>query len=553
MVAINVKEQETAEYHIRRLDKMKGDRGTLEAHLQEVSERVIPRKSHVTYRKVKGSKRDPEITDSTAVFANQNMASGLYGHLFSGRWFGLKARKKDINDSEDVQNWFMEVTRILLEELAVSNFNDEIFELLIDIGWCGTPCIGVDPGKETLLTFETFHINEYFIAEDNKGKIDTNYRKFKYTARQAVQEWGEKNLGKDVMEAYNSPKPENMDKEFWFLHVLFPRKEHDKSYPALSSRQPIASLWIDVKAKKVIKIDGYYEMPKFVTRWVKMSNELYGRSQGMFLLPEIKSANHDKKWLSKAISKAISPVILAPDDGFIGTVRTNENSIIYYRRSLQGKDKPEQWVSKARVDWAREELNETRRIIKVGFFNDLFVMLGELKGKMTAFEIAERIEEKHSLIIAPVGRLQSSLCNGMIRRCINILGRARRLPPVPRELAGQEYEIEYISKLALALKIIEVRALSQGMNIIEPFLEGKPDMMDNYDTDEIARGVAERLGWPVEWIRDIDLRDEMREDRLRAEQAVQAAELAAGAADAVPKLQKKTEEGSPLEALVGAT
>jgi len=211
MVAVNIKEQETAEYHIRRVDKMKSDRGTLDSHLQEVAEKVMPRKDHVTTVREKGKKRDPTIYDSTAETANQNMASGLYGHLFSGRWFGLKARKKNINDSEGVKGWFMEVTRILLEELAVSNFNLEIYELLLDIGWCGTPCISVNPGVDTLLSFETEHISEYFIAENNKGKVDTIYRRFKYTARQAVQEWGKEEVGEDVLKAYNSTKPGERD------------------------------------------------------------------------------------------------------------------------------------------------------------------------------------------------------------------------------------------------------------------------------------------------------------------------------------------------------
>ncbi len=549
--AVPVKEQDTAEYHIRRVNKMKADRGTLESHLQEVSERVLPRKGYITLIRTKGVKRDPTIYDTTAETANQNMASGLFGHLFSGRWFGLKARNKDINDTEAVQNWFMEVTRILLEEMAVSNFNLEIYEFLLDLGWCGTPCIDVNPGTDTLLNFETYHFSEYFIAENNKGKVDTNYRRFKYTARQAVQEWGIDNVSEDIKKAYGSEKPEDRDKEFWFIHAIFPREEYSTSYPALKSRQPIASLWIDIKNKSVIKVDGIYEMSKFTPRWVKTSNDLYGRSQGMAMLPDIKSANHARKELKMGLSLSINPRILSPDDGIVGTLKGNPGTVLYYRKTLQGTDKPKAFHTGARIDWAQEGLKETRMIIKQGFFNDLFAMLTELTGQKTAFEIAERIEEKHSLIIAPIGRLQSELANGMIRRCINILGRAGRLPPVPQELAGQQYEIEYISKLALALKIIEVRALGQGLAVIDTFRE-TTDIMDNYDTDEIGRGVAQRLGWPVEWLRDIDKRDEMRQARAEDRAAEQAAELAAGAADAVPKLQKETESGSPLEAMAGA-
>lgn len=545
------KEEDRATEIIRRFDRLKGDRGTLEQNLQEVAERVIPRKSWVTTEYVKGQKRDPRMYDSTAVFANQYMASGLYAHLTppNQKWFGLKAKNKALNDSENVRRWFMEVTRILHEELAASNYNNEINELYLDIGWCGTPCLEVKQGKETLFNFKNHNISEYVIAENSEGKVDTVIRKFKYSARQAVQEWGKENLGEDVQKAYGEPK--DIDKEFEFIHAITPREEHSDGFPATKNRQPIASEYVDVKAKKMIKVDGYYEMPKMVPRWVKFSGDVYGRSQGMFALPEIKSANFTEKQLQIALEKEVSPTILAPDDGFVGTVRTSANSIMYYRKSLQGDNKPAPFKTGANLDWVFKGAERKWTVIQKAFFNDLFVMLQEQTKTQTAFEIAERIEEKWSMIIAPVGRLNSELNNPMIRRIIGIAGRAGRLPAVPPELVGQEYEIEYVSKLALALKILEVRSLTSGLDVMDKMLEFAPDMRDNWDTDNIARGVPERLGWSEDWIRDKDERDEMRQARVEKEQAEQAAMLAIEAAKAAPGVSKNVEPESVLAQMAG--
>lgn len=552
MVAPTKQEEDRAQEIIRRYNKMKSDRGTLDSTLQEVGDRVLPRKAHVTTVPISGAKRTvrPELMNDTAVFANQDMAAGLYAHLFAGRWFGLKGKNEELNKLENVKRWFMRTTRILQEELAVSNFNNEINELLLDIGWCGTPCIGVFPGDETLLNFETYHISEYCIAQNSKKKVDTNIRKFKYTARQAVQEWGIKNVGQDVRDAYNAPL--KRDSEFEFLHAIFPREEYDSGYPAIKTRQPIASEWVDIKAKKIVKEDGYYEMPKFSPRWVKRSGDLYGRSQGMFALPTIKLVNQMDGDTVKAGQLQVGKPILTPDDGFVGKVRIAPYAILHYRKSLQGRDKPEVLDFGGRMDWAFTLLEKKEDVIRKAFFNDLFVMLAEQTKTQTAYEIAERVEEKHSRIIAPIGRLQSELSNGLLRRCISILGRGGNLPPVPPELVGQEYEIEYISKLALALRIIEVQALAKGIEVLAPMMEEHPDMADNWDTDEIARGVPERLGWPVDFVRDIEKRDEIREARAEQEQADKAAMLAIEAAKVAPGLGKKTEEGSPLEAIAGA-
>jgi len=548
------KEQDRAQEIIRRLNKMKSDRGTLDSHLQEVSDRVLPRKSHITETYIPGRKRKvtKELINDTAEFANQDMAGGLFAHLCSGRWFGLKARSKALNESENVKVWFMETTRILLEELAISNFNNEIYELLLDLGWCGTPCIGVFRGVDTWLSFETYPFSQYYIAENNRKLVDTNYRKFEYTARQAVQEWGIENLGKGVQDAYSSSKKDDRDKKFEFIHAITPREEHSDSYPALSTSQPIASEWVDVKAMKIIKVDGYYEMPKFSPRWVKCSGDVWGRSPGMSALATIKLTNTMDADVVRAGQLQVGKPMLAPDDGFIGTVRIAPRSILYYRKSLQGRDKPEVLDFGGRMDWAFALIEKKEDVIRKAFFNDLFVMLAEQTKTQTAYEIAQRIEEKHSRIVAPIGRLQSELFNHLIRRCVGILGRGGRLPPVPAELSGQEYEIEYISKLALALKILEVRSLTTGIDVMAPLVEIKPDMTDNWDTDEIARGVPERIGWPVDWLRNKDERDEIREARAQEEQARQAAEMAVEAAKAAPGVSKNVEEGSVLAEIAGA-
>ena len=540
----SVQEENLAQMWITRFDKLKGDRGTLEQNLQEVCERVLPRKSHVTMTMIKGKKRDPRIYDSTAVFANQYMASGLMAHLTppNQKWFALKAKKKELNERENVRRWFMRVTTILHEELAASNFQNEINELYLDIGWNGTPCMEVKRGKRSLFNFKNHHISEYVICEDSDGYVDTHIRKFKYTARQAVQEFGYNNLGRDVQTAYAEPK--DRDKEFEFLHVLHPREEYSNEYPALKSRQPIASIYIDVKAKKVVLTDGHYEMPKMTPRWVKVSGDPYGRSQGMFALPEIKSANFNEKQMGIALEKEISPTILAPDDGFVGTVRTSANSIMYYRKHLQGKDKPEPFKVNANLMWVKD-LHETKKqTIKKAFYNDLFVMLTEQTKTQTAYEIAQRIEEKWSMIVAPVGRLNSELNNPMIIRLMGIAARANALPPAPPELIGQQFEIEYVSKLALALKLLEVKSLANGIEVLAPMIEASPDMIDNWDTDAIARGVPERLGWSEDWLRDIDERDEIREMRMIQMQQERVQEMALEAAKSAGQLGKAVEPGS---------
>lgn len=548
----DTKEQERAEQIIRRFDKLKSDRGTLDSHLQEVAERVIPRKSYVTVKRQEGQKTitfNTELFDATAVFANQDMAAGLVSHLFSGRWFGIRATNKEIQELPAVKESLARLTNLLLEEMAASNFNNIISEVMTDMGWAGQACLEPMEGKKTTLNFRDYHISEFYIAENSDNQVDTVYYKFEYTARQAKQEWGEKNLSKSILDALKSTKKEDIDKKFEFIQELRPREDFD-NYPAVATRRRIASTFVCIKDKAIIFEDGYYEMPKLTPRWHKNSNEANGRSQAMFALPWIKLLNKVIKTWEQSQEIGLRPVTLAPDDGFVGPIRSVPAAIWYYRASYAANPNAIRQLDTRKQSSAKDVMSFIEWIennIKKAFFNDLFVMLAEIEGQKTAFEISERIQEKHARAVMPIGRLHSELANGLITRCINILGRAGKLRNIlVPELIGQPYEIQYISKLALAIKMIEVQSVTATMDALAPIGERNPQVFDNFDDDEIARGVAERMAMPPDMMRSPEDVTEIREQRRAELEAQQAAELAIEGAKAAPGISKEVEDGSVL-------
>ncbi len=557
-MATEIAEKTRAERIIRRFDKLKDDRGTLDSHLQEVAERVIPRKSYVTTKRTEGSKTitfNTELFDATAVFANQDMAAGLISHLMppNSRWFALKAKDPELNKIPAVKESLAKITTLLHEEFAISNFYNIMYQVMIDLGWAGQACVEPKEGKKTTLSFRTYHISEFYIVKDSDGNIDTVYYKFKYTARQAKQEWGIENLGKCVLDALNSTKKEDIDKEFEFIEELAPREDFD-SFPAVADRRPISSTTVGVKDKNTVDEDGFYEMPKLTPRWYVNSNETNGRSQAMFGLPWIKLINQIVKNWNQAVEMNLRPVTLVPDDGFIGNVYSKPGALWKYRATYANSANAiRQFPAQGNTKDAKEMIDWVETNIKKAFFNDLFVMLAQLTGTQTAFEISERIQEKHSRIVAPIGRVQTELLNGTVTRSIGILGRAGKLDKIlAPELLDQGYEIQYVSKLALALRIIEVRSIEATFNIVDRIGERNPQVYDVFDDDEIARGTADRFAMPPDMVRSPEGVDEIREQRAADLADEKAAELAAGAADAVPKLSGKVEEGSPLAAMAEA-
>jgi hypothetical protein len=171
---------------------------------------------------------------------------------------------------------------------------------------------------------------------------------------------------------------------------------------------------------------------------------------------------------------------------------------------------------------------------------------------MTATEIVERVESKLIAFCPTLGRLQCELFGPVFKRCFGILLRGGYLPPPPPELMQDpRYKIEYVSRIALAVKQLEARGLAQTMEFIAPMLQVQPDLMDAFNTDKIVSGMAKNNGVPNEWLRTGDEIKQIRDGRAQQQQQMEKMEMLKTAGAAAPGLSKPIEAGSPLAQLTG--
>jgi hypothetical protein len=123
--------------------------------------------------------------------------------------------------------------------------------------------------------------------------------------------------------------------------------------------------------------------------------------------------------------------------------------------------------------------------------------------------------------------------------------------PAPQELLGEGLEVEYVGRLALAMKQTETRAATATLGLAGNIAQFAPDVLDNFDTDEIAVGTAMRNGMPIKYIRPPDVRDQIRQQRAEQAAKQEQAAMALEASKAMPGLSKAPESGSPAEAMMG--
>ena len=96
----------------------------------------------------------------------------------------------DIENEDEAKLWLEASTDAMYTAFNRSNFQQEIFELYHDLITFGTAAMFIEEDDDDIIKFSTRHINEVFIAENDKGRIDTIYRRFNISARAAVQKFG---------------------------------------------------------------------------------------------------------------------------------------------------------------------------------------------------------------------------------------------------------------------------------------------------------------------------------------------------------------------------
>ena len=495
---------------------MQSGRGTWEDHWQEILDYVMPRKADIVTKRTKGEKRAEVLFDSTAITASNLLSASLQGTLTSPsmQWFYLKLREKELNEIRDVQLWLEDSAKRMYDVFNESNFNTEVHEMYLDMVTMGTASLFVEEGiggfDEAGVHFNTLHISEYYIQENTSGYVDTVYRKYKLTARQAVQEFGEDSLGEKVLQAAKD-KP---DKKFNFIHAVEPLEDYERSMGKGATKLPFHSCHVCEEDKMVVRGGGYNEFPYLVPRWSKATGEIYGRSPSYNALADIKTLNKSVEIGLKAWSKAIDPPLLVQDDGVIGRVRMTPGGITVVRNDAAVKP----FQSGANVQLTDMKEAQLRSAIRQAYYSDQLQL--QQGPQMTATEVQVRYELMQRLLGPTLGRFQSEFLNPLIERVFGIMNRAGALLEAPPEVQGAKLDIEYVGPLARSQKMEEAIAVERLYQLVMQIAPADPSLMDIIDNDEAIRARAELLGVPKSVLRGRDEVEELREARMQ-QQAMQ--------------------------------
>ncbi len=478
---------------LARAKQLKASRGTWEKHWQELAEVLRTDRADFTATRTAGGSRTEQVFDSTPQQAARGLASALDGML-KGRqsqWFNIRAEDEDLNEIDEVKNWLRDVDRRLWRALFddQAHFADRSFETDQDLVVFGTGILFTEEVPGRGLNFRAIHLRDALIAENSLGDIDTVFRYFSFSGRQAVQQFGLDRLGAKTREALRGGGQSKPDARFQFLHVVLPRVDLDPNHPGALGK-PFASLWIDVDSEHLIGEGGYHEFPYAIPRWETVTGEVYGRSPGMLALADARTLNAMSRTNLDAGEKVANPPLLAASDGLTSNVRLFPGGINYidYDSVPAGRRPLEPLITGANLPISLEMENQRRDMIWAAFFRNV-LQLPINAPQMTATEILERKEEFLRVIGPTFGRLESGYIAPIVNRVFGLMKRAGAFAPPPDILRDRRITFAFDSPVSQARKQIEALAVRGALEQAAPFLELNPAAVDLINSEEAIRTI----------------------------------------------------------------
>ena len=484
-----------------------------------------------------GVNRNTRIFDSTAVIANERFAAAMEAMLTprSQIWHKLKADDEELEDVPAVQSYLDQVNKILFAARyhPEANFASQTDECYMSLGAFGNNVIFVDEVTGRCLRYRSFPLSECVWALNHQGMVDTIYRKFRYSAKQALQHWGKGNIPQAVERVLAT----NPFQEFDFLMAIRPNQE--LTLGAYGNKGKAFECWyIYLGDMSVLSRGGYRVFPCGIGRYRVAPREHYGRGPATTCLPDVRTANEMVKTGMRAGQKAVDPPILLAEDSVLNNFNQRSGANNYGMMTQDGKPLAMPFASGAKFDLHEKLLEGTRGVIRDTFLNTLFQILVDTvrSGQpITATEALIRAQEKGELLAPAMGRQQSEFLGPIVHREIDILSAAGALPPPPVELlrSRRGMRIEYTSPMARALRAEEGTAIMNTAQDIAQMANIDPTVKMVMDWHEAAREMANIRGCPAKLMRSENEVDELMqhaaEQQQQQQQAAQAPQVAQGA------------------------
>lgn len=549
------------EYLHNRLEALRLERQTFIPHYQELTDFINPSSGrYVVIDTNKGSKKHNNIINSCASIAHRTLKSGMHAGMTSQNrpWFRLTIQEDpELMEFGSVKQWLYDVENIMRVVFSRSNFYNIMPTVYGGAALHATACISLLEDPNTFIRLYQFPTGSYFLALNDRLKIDTFYREFAMTVRQMVQKFGIDKVSTHIKEQFNKG---NYDALYEVCQAVEPNPERDLGKITAKNKAWRSVYWEkNNQEQAVLSESGYNEFPIIAPRWDVEGDDVYGTScPGIEALGHIKGLQFTEKRKAEALDKLVRPPMVADS-----TLRGQQTSIIasgitYIDNLAQQAHAGFRPVYQfnPNIEEIRADISEIKEEIRRIFFEDLMMMFATSDvNNVTAREVEERHQEKLLVLGPTIERFGEELYDPSIDRAFKILWRRGMIPQPPPEMQGYQIKVEYISVMAQAQKLVGTASMERVGGFAGNLATLNQSVLDKLNMDNMVDEYANMHGIPPNCINSDDQVQAIRAERQQQQQQQQMAEQApvmSQAATAAKTLSETdVEQTSALTRLLG--
>ena len=542
-----------------------------------------------------GQQTGQYVYDDTAMLARNKLRDGMVGNLCSRNqpWFALELPGKlnfprtskmrswsgqRVDSYPQVQQWIQDSQDVMYSAFNRSNFYDVNTEFISDGATCGTGYMLAEEDIENArIVFTVPHFREMFIAENQYGQVDTDYRVYKMTLRQLAQKFGwDKMCG--IEPNFERDYQSNMYSERDVLHAIYPREDY-QPWRIDAKGKKWVSEWVYCRGGKILvpglsttaladqknvvaEEGGYDSMPMIAWRWRKNDDEVYGRGPAHDAFISIAKINQMARTNLVTGQRAAEPPLVAYSD-MRGAIQKDADGITYMesnRGDIRTRMPQPLYTGVQNLPFSVEFQDRVAAVINEHFYTDVFQMMSQLAqasntSRMVIEQVQELQGEKAAILGTRVGNLQSEAFDKIIQRVYSIEAEAGRIPNPPAILTDSIHgpvEVQYLGPLAQAqTRMTKVRSITTFLQLTAQVAQMDPTIIHAVNGPQILRTLRDAVNAPVDSVYDEKTFAGILQNLNQQAKQEQTAENVPKLAKAAASLAKAPESGSILKELMG--
>lgn len=464
----------------------------------------------------------PEIVRQTDVSVNaiEDFENFFIGNLVSPNinWLGIQYKANDMTSQDDIagaNDFIGEVRNAVLDEMASSNFyqSNELATKDMHTGACAAVLVRNDPNaddKRGRCVYTVLTPWQFWVDTDQYGEYDTLFYKKTMNVAQAYEMFGEKlpEWMKKIIE-----RGDPFEQWYDFLLCIYPRNKMYRRRTVFAKQKKFAVVWMYLNGasttetntgpSEIIEESGSDYFPVNVGCWMTDGDNPYGTSpvmRNMVSIDKLDGLSYETMLTLQKMNHPAYTGVQASLEGFSDDPGSR-NAVT----SPELAPQPIQLTQNVEGAFAVQEKQE--QAVQKMFRNDIFNYLSrqDMQKVYTATQVNAVKAEQLSLLASDFGSYGKWIA-GLVTLTILTMSENGRLPEGASEILKGNGKTRIFIESTLAQELRAYTNRDANISLLEQCLVfmnlQRPDALQNYDFDEMARGIASGLGVDHKVIKD---------------------------------------------------